>query len=293
MSHKLKITTIIIINIEGQHLICQCYEYLLIKREEKNMHKEVLDILEQPGSKKPLYYVKEGSQEFLRSDDGCQYIIDNHIIRFLLKDELTGNNKNYQKMYDRLAPLYDIITRIYASIRNGNEKNRVMQYLSELKINENDNVIEISIGTGRNIKYLNPYARYYGVDISLGMLKRCLHNMNKLNRNITLIQAEAECLPIRDETFDVVYSAGGFNFFNDKEKAIHEMLRIAKSGTKLLISDETEKVRKTYDKTPIAAKFYKQDYIKNPTEFVPKYCNEIQYKEICNGELYVLTFYKP
>lgn len=160
-----------------------------------------------------------------------------------------------------------------------------MQYLSELKINGNDNVIEISIGTGRNIRYLNPNARYFGVDISLGMLKRCLHNMNKLDRDITLIQAEAECLPIKDETFDVVYSAGGFNFFNDREKAIYEMLRIAKSGTKFLISDETEKVRKTYDKIPITGKFYEQDHIKNPIEFVPDYCREIQYKEICNSTL--------
>lgn len=257
------------------------------------MDEKVLDILEQPITKKQLYYDREGTQEILKTDDGCKYVIDHNIIRFLSQKELIGNNKNYQKMYDRLAPLYDIITHTYASIRNGSEKNRIMQYLSELEIRENDNVIEISIGTGRNVKYLSPYARYFGVDVSLGMLKRCLHTMNKLNRNITLIQAEAECLPIKDKTFDVVYSAGGFNFFNDREKAIHEMLRIAKSGTKILISDETERVRKTYDKTPVAAKFYKQEHIKNPVEFVPEYCRKINYKEICNGELYVLTFYKP
>lgn len=256
------------------------------------MNKEIMNILEQPKSKKSLYYVQDGDQELLQTDDGCKYIIDDNIIRFL-KDNLTGNNKNYQKMYDKLAPLYNTITGIYALIRNGNEKNRVMQYLSELNIKKNDNVIEISIGTGRNIKYLDSSARYFGVDISLGMLRRCLQTMSKLNRDITLIQAEAECLPIKDETFDVVFSAGGFNFFNDREKAVYEMLRIAKSGTKILISDETEKVRKTYDKAPVAEKFYAQDKITNPLAFVPKSCKDIHYKEICNGELYVLTFYKP
>ena len=49
----------------------------------------------------------------------------------------------------------------------------------------------------------------------------------------------AEDLPFADNSFDIVYHIGGINFFNDKAKAMQEMLRVAKPGTKLLIADET------------------------------------------------------
>ena len=130
-------------------------------------------------------------------------------------------------MYDRFASFYDFATRTYAWFKSGNERNRVMPYLSLLDIKKGDKVIEISIGTGRNIKYLNPEADFFGVDISSGMLKRCQGKMRRLHREITLIQAEAEFLPIKDESFDVVFSAGGFNFYNNPGKAVAEMLRIA------------------------------------------------------------------
>ena len=71
-------------------------------------------------------------------------------------------------MYDRFSAFYDIATQTYALLKSGNEKKRIMQYLSLLNIKEGDRVIEISIGTGRNIIHLNPKAEYYGVDISMG-----------------------------------------------------------------------------------------------------------------------------
>jgi ubiquinone/menaquinone biosynthesis C-methylase UbiE len=113
--------------------------------------------------------------------------------------------------------------------------------------------------------------------------------MKRLKRDITLIQAEAESLPIKDESFDMVFSAGGFNFFNDPGKAVLEMLRIAKSGVKILITDETEKLRSKFESN----KFYKNNPIKNPAEYLPGYCKNIEYREICGGDLYVLTFSKP
>jgi ubiquinone/menaquinone biosynthesis C-methylase UbiE len=236
-----------------------------------------------------LQYFQEGENEFLQTQAGVRYPVDGNIIYFLDHISLTGNNEKYQKMYDRFAGFYDFATKLYALLKGENERKRVMQYLSFLNIKDNDKVIEISIGTGRNIKYLNPNAEYYGLDISLAMLKRCQRKMKKLKRDITLIQAEAEYLPIKDTSFDVVFSAGGFNFFNDPGKAVTEMLRIAKSGAKLLIYDETEKFRLKHSRN----KFYKGIEIKNPVEYLPDFCKEIHYEEICDADLYVLTFQKP
>ena len=200
-------------------------------------------LLMKPGTKEsPDYFEKDG-KEWFQDKSGTIYPVEKGIVRFLSGTELTGNNKNFQKMYDGFSGLYDGFTRFFALI-SGGEKKRLLEYLSELEIKDGNKVIEISIGTGRNIKYLNPKAEFFGVDISLGMLGKCMKNMSKRKRSIGLIQAEAENLPLWDNSFDVVFSAGGFNYFNDREKAVLEMLRIAKPGTKLMISDEPDKIMK-------------------------------------------------
>jgi ubiquinone/menaquinone biosynthesis C-methylase UbiE len=236
--------------------------------------------------------IEDGKPKLLGAS-GTGYCLDGGIARFLPGRSLSGNNGKYQLLYDRLAPLYNLITGSYAFMRNGGEKKRVLQYLSALQVRDGDAVIEVSIGTGRNIKYLNPQAEYWGVDISLGMLAQCKRSMARQHKNIFLLQAQAECLPLSDESFDVVFSAGGFNFFNDRHKAVQELLRIAKHGTKLMISDETEKVRKREASSPVANQFYKNQEIGLPTSFIPSWCTDVEYREICDGELYVLTFIKP
>jgi ubiquinone/menaquinone biosynthesis C-methylase UbiE len=223
-------------------------------------------------SGEPLNLFQIGENEYLQSSSGLKFPIDRGIICLPENTSLTGNNRNYQTMYDRFSNYYDLATKAYALLRNGNEKNRLMQYLSLMEVKDSDKVIEISIGTGRNIIYLNPNAEFFGIDISLQMLKKCQKKMKQLKRDITLIQAEAEFLPIKDECFDVVFSAGGFNFFNDPGKAVLEMLRIAKSGVKILITDETEKLRSKFD----SHKFYKNNPVKNPAEYLPDYCKEVE-----------------
>ncbi len=257
------------------------------------MNQKIVNMLIKPGTNENLEYFEKDGIEWLQDKSDNKYKIDDGIIRFLAGIELSGNNKSFQKMYDGFSGLYDFVTHFFALFRRGGEKRSLMQYLSELDIIDGEKVIEISIGTGRNIKYLNPQAEYFGVDISFGMLRKCMRNMLKRRYTINLIQAEAENLPLRDNSFDHVFSAGGFNYFNDRQKAIDEMLRIAKPGTKLMISDEPEKMMKSFENIPIFGKLFKQDMSKKPIDFVPKNCLEIQYREICNGDLYVLTFIKP
>lgn len=258
------------------------------------MDREFLELLRDPVGGGPLKYSKEGKSEFLSGRDGTNYEIRGGIVCFLGGDDLTGNNARFRKLYDRMAPYYDLSTRMYARFKHQRVEERLMQYLKELEIHNGDRVVEISVGTGRNLLCLNRSAKYYGVDISFGMLKRCRRVMRKDGRQMNLVQAEAERLPLADGAFDVVFSAGGFNFFNDRTKAIAEMLRIAKSGTKLLISDETEKIRAKFEKSPVAGSFYGgQDRIESPTAFVPDSCSKVNYREVCDGELYALTFRKP
>ena len=66
---------------------------------------------------------------------------------------------------------------------------------------------------------------------------------------------EAERLPFKVESFDCVFHVGGINFFTDKARAIKEMIWVAKSGTKIVIVDETERtIRENYQRTNFNAR---------------------------------------
>jgi ubiquinone/menaquinone biosynthesis C-methylase UbiE len=87
-------------------------------------------------------------------------------------------NKKYRKLYDRIVP--DLSTRAYANFRSGGEGKRRTEYLNELEIKEGADVLEVSIGTGANLRYLPRTARFFGVDISRGMLKQCKKKLRRL-----------------------------------------------------------------------------------------------------------------
>ncbi len=223
------------------------------------------------------------------------YKIEKGIIKFIEDSEIQGNNKKYLELYDKIAPFYNLANKIYFYFKFGGERNYRKEFLSELEIEDNDKVIEISVGTADNFRFLPENIKLYGLDISFGMLKQANKHINRWGIDAQFFQGTAESLPFKDESFDVVYHVGGINYFNNKGKAIDEMIRIAKSGSKIVIVDETEKLLEgTYKKNPVTKGYYRdtQD-ISAPIELIPKEMIDINHKEVCKGLMYCLSFRKP
>ncbi len=208
--------------------------------------------------------------------------------------DVQGLNRKYQTMYDRLAPGFDIAERLfYMVVRKPSHR---LEYISELEIPSGARVLEVSVGTGANLRYLPADIEFMGLDLSWGMLGKCRHNLKKSGRSAELFQGEAERLPFRDAIFDCVFHVGGINFFNDKARAIGEMIRVAKPGTRVVIVDETEKaVSGMYRKNPMTREYVEGDEKKafSPIELVPEGMREIQAREIAGGKMYCLTFRTP
>jgi ubiquinone/menaquinone biosynthesis C-methylase UbiE len=156
-------------------------------------------------------------------------------------------------------------------------------------------VLEVSVGTGRNLRFLPRTAPFFGLDISWGMLKRCRRNAAKWKLDLTLFMGMAEQLPFKDEAFDVVFHFGGINFFNDRAAAIREMIRVAKPGTKFVIGDENEELAKKYEHLPVTGGFLRdrKQAITAPVDLLPAGLQDVRVKDIADGDLYCLTFRKP
>lgn len=256
------------------------------------MKERILDLIQDPYTRDEIEY---GENCLVNTVTGAKYRYDNDIYYFIEEDNIEGQNLKYSKFYDKIAWSYNLSNKIYFYLKFGNEYKARSEYLDELEIKEGDKVLEISIGTADNLPYINHKAQFYGLDISKGMLKMAVRHLKKWKIHANLFHGEAENLPFKDNSFDVVYHVGGINYFSDKQKAINEMIRVAKPGTKILIADETEKlVKEVYQKNPFSKKHYKDtSNISTPVHLVPKEMADIEVNIINRGLFYSLTFRKP
>lgn len=216
-------------------------------------------------------------------------------ISFLDEAATEGNNRTYLQLYNKIARWYRISNKIYFALKFGGERKYRMEFLSELELEAGGRVLEVSVGSGDNFPYLRDDLELFGLDLSSGMLKSAVRYLNSRRIKAELFQGEGERLPFRDSSFDCVFHVGGINFFSDPAKAVAEMIRVAKPGTKLLIVDETDKLLKgTYEKVPVVKGYYGQQAELVPVRsLIPPDMLELQYKEICRGLLYCVTFRKP
>jgi ubiquinone/menaquinone biosynthesis C-methylase UbiE len=128
------------------------------------------------------------------------------------------------------------------------------------------------------------------------MLANCQANLRRWEMDADLFCGNAESLPFADNSFDVVFHVGGINFFNDRAKAIQEMVRAAKPGSRILIADETEKhVKGAYERFPITGRYFKNrtEAVTAPVDLVPAEMQEIHVETLWEGRFYALTFRKP
>ncbi|MGE5222050.1 MAG: hypothetical protein ACM3PY_06415 [Omnitrophica WOR_2 bacterium] len=92
------------------------------------------------------------------------------------------------------------------------------------------------------------------------------------------------------------YDIGGINFFSDKKKAIEEMVRVAKPGTKIVIGDESERGAKFYEWTlPGFSRSFKDKRVPvtAPVGCVPAEMQDLQVLPAWRGWFYCLEFRKP
>jgi ubiquinone/menaquinone biosynthesis C-methylase UbiE len=205
----------------------------------------------------------------------------------------SGHNLKYQELYDRIASVYDFGFTLARWLKFNKDLRR--EYMRELEVSDNTRVLEVSVGTGANLYYVPAHAEMFGLDLSWGMLRQCRKNLQRWKRSAELFHGEAERLPFADAAFDAVFHVGGINFFNDRARAIAEMIRVARPGTKIVIVDETEKVAHHYENLPVVREYFKDrpEAVTDPSGLVPAGMLEVNCRTILWDRLYCLTFRTP
>jgi len=184
--------------------------------------------------------------ELLCSHCERSYIIRGGIVQFIDLGELEGLNQRFARFYNRFSRLEAIFDWL-SFLPMGGERKARTEILHRLELS-NGRVLEVSIGSGANLTYLFESPKVgdvFGLDISAAQLANCRRLVTRRGWPVDLFLGKAEELPFESNSFDSVFHIGGINFFSEKKKAIDEMIRVARPGTKIVIADESEQVART------------------------------------------------
>jgi ubiquinone/menaquinone biosynthesis C-methylase UbiE/uncharacterized protein YbaR (Trm112 family) len=229
----------------------------------------------------------------------CQkiYSIQQGIPRFIKKAELVGLNKPFARMYDWFSWTYSAFSKIGFLFLGITDSRARREILSRLE--PKGRVLEVSNGPGVNLPFLLSFPavrEVYGLDISIGQLNRCNSLIRHKGWSVDLFLGNGEELPFKDGSFDSVFHIGGINFFSNQQKAIDEMIRVAKPGTRIIICDENESGAQWYEKFLPGFKSAFQGQRKKviaPLDLVPDNMLELKLDNIWNGFMYCIEFRKP
>jgi ubiquinone/menaquinone biosynthesis C-methylase UbiE len=133
-----------------------------------------------------------------------------------------------RSLWERYAPRYDRDTGFYDRFLLGDSRSWACSQAS-------GEVLEVAIGTGRNLPFYPRGIQLTGIDFSPAMLEIARDRASALAIDVTLLEADAQHLPFADDRFDTVVCTLALSSIPDPAAAINEMHRVLHPGGQLLV----------------------------------------------------------
>ena len=150
-----------------------------------------------------------------------------------LGDLPTGDEKRIRvrDMFDRIAPRYDALNRVMSL---GLDQRWRRRALDKIEAGADDLVLDLACGTGDFCELAAERgARVIGVDFALQMLRRAKIR----GLDFSFVQADAEWLPFRTSSVDVVTCGFALRNFVVLDAVMREIARILKPGGRVALID--------------------------------------------------------
>ena len=156
-----------------------------------------------------------------------------------MADERSG----VARVYDRIAPLYDWFEAPMDRFGGRERRARVVG-------DAHGQVLEVGVGTGRNLPLYPPDAKVTAVDVSERMLEEASKRTGGVDGPVQLRWADAESLPFGDDRFDTVTATCVFCSVEDPIQGLREVRRVVKPEGEVRL---LEHVR---PRTPVLGKIF-------------------------------------
>lgn len=182
----------------------------------------------------------------------------------LSASDVRAETGRVRRIWDEQAATYDYRIGVFERLLFAGGREWVCSRAS-------GDVLEIAIGTGRNLPYYRGHVRLTGIDVSPGMLAIARRRAETAGVPIALSQGDAQALEVPDERFDTVVCTLALCSIPDARRAVAEAWRVLKPGGRLLLLEHVRSpflpvsvVQRLLD--PIAVRLEGDHLVREPLE---------------------------
>jgi ubiquinone/menaquinone biosynthesis C-methylase UbiE len=139
---------------------------------------------------------------------------------------LRDETERVREIWERFAPRYDRQIRLFERLLFEGGREWVCSRAWGA-------VLELGIGTGRNLPFYPADVRVTGIDLSPATLELARRRAQRLERSVDLRVGDAQSLDFEDAAFDTVVSTLTMCSVPDHHRALSEAARVLRPGGRL------------------------------------------------------------
>ena len=237
------------------------YEPANLHQQNRRPVSSYLGILKDPFSEKPLTL----DNNKLKVENSYE-IVDS--IPNFTKNNL--NSSEWKRLNEQFLNYHKSLS-LYSAVNS----TPIINYLSletEVGLIKNKKVLDVGGGTGHthcSFFHFPETIEYFLLDPNLRLLHdQFLRFYPKLSTlKMAHILANAENLPIKDNSFDIVLNLSAVDHFDDYKKFISESYRVLKPGGKFLISSHLDLPPDNFENPSIKNKIFSDNFFERVSRY--------------------------
>jgi len=147
--------------------------------------------------------------------------------------------RNWWRQKKDVLRHYNRLARIYDSLYGEEQNAKIKSILRMVKTRCEDLVLDAGCGTGLLIDHVAARVNHFvGLDVAEKALKVASERSRRLRirRNVSLIRADVDALPFRDNIFDKIFALTLLQNVPEPCRTLREMVRAAKDMSEVAVT---------------------------------------------------------
>jgi ubiquinone/menaquinone biosynthesis C-methylase UbiE len=191
-----------------------------------------------------------------------------------MKETNLTETERVRRIQDKEAPRYDRQMGFYDRVLFAGGREWACSRVS-------GEVLELAVGTGRNLPHYTADVRLTGIELSPQMLEIARQRAEQLGRDVDLRIGDAQALELEDHSFDTVIITFGLCTIPDDRGAAAEAHRVLRPGGRLVLLEHVRSpslparvVQRVLD--PLSVRFAADHLVRDPLDYLGNVGFEIE-----------------